>query len=438
MKSRIILFFLILFYIIVFHWIYKDFLFKWFEYFGYSYKSPSPLSVVVSYLICLLPIAWIRISLERPSLMIYWFLYLFTYIPSILVFALNGMCTLADSLQFSLVVAFSFFIIGIPYFLKTVMFKAPKISPSVFWIGIISITIVLLSYTLYIFKDNLRFSALDNVYDQRYASDDVMQGNLSGYAIMILAGCFFPLLISYGLTTKKYIYVICGGIGESILFATMGAKAQLLSTFIMIGIYFLIRKDNYRKTFGVRFTVFLLVLCVLLMMGTGAISNSENSGILFLIGGMFFLRTLSMGGLLLFQYFSFFQTHPNTYLSHIRVLRNVLGYPYKLEIGQEIGVFFYGDEKMNANANFWATDGIASFGLSGIIFISIIVALLFYFIDCISKKHSIIFATLFLVFSTLSLLNASLFTTLFSGGLMLIMLILHLMPQTIKHEYKSN
>ncbi|MNY30491.1 hypothetical protein D3C86_1646020 [compost metagenome] len=165
------------------------------------------------------------------------------------------------------------------------------------------------------------------------------------------------------------------------------------------------------------------------------IFNGGSKGtVFFFIGSLYFLRTMSMGGLLMLQYYQFFSTHSYTFYSHIRVLRNILDYPYKLELGQEIGVFFYNDETMNANANFWATDGIAAMGLPGVILISIVMSLVLYFMDCISKSHSIKFVVLFLVFNTLSLLNASLFTTLFSGGLMFVFFILYIMPIKPKNE----
>ncbi len=92
-----------------------------------------------------------------------------------------------------------------------------------------------------------------------------------------------------------------------------------------------------------------------------------------------------------------------------------------------------GDDTFDENANFWVTDGIAAIGLPGIIFISILCALVFWALDCAAAKHDLRFSATCVALVCLSILNVSLFTTLLSGGLFAMMIILSILPSVNKN-----
>ena len=71
---------------------------------------------------------------------------------------------------------------------------------------------------------------------------------------------------------------------------------------------------------------------------------------------------------------------------------------------------------MNANANFWATDGIAAMGLPGVALISVAATLLLALINTVTRQYDRLFATLCFLPFVITLLNQSLFSSFWSGG----------------------
>ena len=71
-----------LIYIMLLHYFYVNIISDVAEYMGYVYNPQSPGLVACAWLIAILPSLWMPIALERPSLCIYWILYLMVYVPA--------------------------------------------------------------------------------------------------------------------------------------------------------------------------------------------------------------------------------------------------------------------------------------------------------------------------------------------------------------------
>ena len=112
----------------------------------------------------------------------------------------------------------------------------------------------------------------------------------------------------------------------------------------------------------------------------------------------------------------FFENNPNTYLSHNSLFKYFYDYPYAKDLGMVVFDYFsISDSESNSNANFLATDGIASFDIFGVLFISVIVG---FYLNI--TKHQLRYDneiyTLMLVPFCMLLTNISFFTILLSGG----------------------
>jgi hypothetical protein len=140
-------------------------------------------------------------------------------------------------------------------------------------------------------------------------------------------------------------------------------------------------------------------------------------------------RTFAVPQLLIVQYFDFFRDHPLTFFSHVRGVSLLLRYPYGTDLGTTIGEFFYGG-LMGANAGMWAGDGLAGFGLGGILLISGVCAAAFWIIDAVAGEFDPRFVIVALGFIAMTFANASLFTTILSGGLGMLVATLALMPNS--------
>jgi hypothetical protein len=141
-----------------------------------------------------------------------------------------------------------------------------------------------------------------------------------------------------------------------------------------------------------------------------------------------FVRIFSVQGLLSAQYYDFFQHNPLTHYSSVNVVGWLFHYPYAHPVGLEVGYSVSGDPLYDAVAHFWAYDGIAAWGLPGILVISCACALVFWMLDSAAQRHDPRFAALVTCYAAYNLANISLFTSLLSGGLWAIALALYLMP----------
>jgi oligosaccharide repeat unit polymerase len=428
LKSRFSVINWIVIYCIVFHIVYKYFLNDIFDYFGYHLLDRSFFLTLYYYFVAVLPSFYIPVKLTKPSMFIIWLLYLMTYITSQLTLCFcYGNDLQVMPLSFVLLIGMTILILSSR--MRNYKIVKPKIEKKLFFNSILILNAILLCYVLFVFKGNLHFSSVDDVYEQRFLGSDLMQGNMSGYAIFFLSGCLLPLLMAQGLVARKYIYFLIGFAGQIIIYTAVGSKTSIFSSLIFVIFYLLIKKKKNRDYFGSKLTFFLIFLSTLLLSCQFFLPDDLKL-LAFFPASMFFMRTQSMGGLLTSQYFEFFSNHSFTYYSHIRVLRGILSYPYgDKELGQVVGYYFYSDDKMNANAHFWMTDGYAAAGIYGVVLISIIAAIVFYVIDCLAVEIDVCLTSLMVLFPVLQLLNISLFTVLFSGGLMFVMLILYLYPK---------
>jgi hypothetical protein len=140
-----------------------------------------------------------------------------------------------------------------------------------------------------------------------------------------------------------------------------------------------------------------------------------------------FFRSFGLAGLATGQYFYFFHHNPYTYYSHIKGISLFVHYPFKYVLGTELGYYYY-NPLVDLTAHFWATDGIAAWGLPGILLISVVFAAICWMIDSLARRHDPRFAGLVIFYATYNLANLSLFTTMLSGGLGLLILILYIVP----------
>src|SRR5713226_6420702 len=260
----------------------------------------------------------------------------------------------------------------------------------------------------------------------------IAEGSQVNYAFMLLTGAINPLLMGYGLWQRRWWMLACGVGGQLLVYSIGGTKGSILSIPFILGFYLLFRVRFFLFAHKLMFGILTLVggLCL-----SWRIVDGDPGPIHVLVLFVVLMRTLSMEGLLTSQYHYFFQHNPFTYYSHIKGVNLLVHYPYQFSLGQEIGVAFAGTTDMNANAHFWATDGIGGMGLPGLLLVSLICALVFWILDSAAQQHDPRLSALIISFSAFNLANLSIFTTFLSGGLGLLILLLHLLQSRDQMEY---
>ena len=173
------------------------------------------------------------------------------------------------------------------------------------------------------------------------------------------------------------------------------------------------------------FTVSISFLSLFLM------NNLENE-ICYMFAAVFLMRTLTISGCLFAGYYlPFFHDHSYTYFSHINIINFFFNSnPYA---GREIGNVV-SEGGMNANAIFWAMDGVAGGGVVGVFIVSVLFLGFLYLINALSSSTNRRFVCIIMVMPTIALLNVSFFTFILSEGVLLILLCLYKVKLDILYD----
>lgn len=412
-KVRIISFIFSLLYVLAFHWSYVKWTVPQWGYLGMSIdKNLSVGNLISCYFANLLPAIWLPIIIDRPSKLMYWYLYLLMYVPMVFTASLS----LSNSfLIYILLIGFG--IMGIPYLFKVKKIKIKELKKRNFWVILFIIIIIFVFFILLIFRNNLRFvnpfSSGEEVYDFRFEGSDIAQGTGVTYPVMILSGALMPFVFIYGLVFKNKIAMLVSISIIILLYMTAANKSFILLLPLILMNYFLLKENSLY--FGIKLQAILLCF-ILFFTTTQLYLDDEIKLILFVPASLFLFRTVSVSSWTESLYVPFFENHPLTYYSHIGIVGKFIKYPYDKPLGVVIGMNNGGEETSNFNANFFITDGISAMGFGGVIVIAIIAAFLFWITDIVSAKHNIIFTSVLLTGVTVNLMNISLFTVLLSGG----------------------
>lgn len=349
------------------------------------------------------------------------FVYIFAYIPilySLIAYKFPESITLTYTLLFSLFMS-SFFITDNIYVFKY-LFKRKKLLPITYikWISIGGIV-----YLLIFNHSKLGFvnfiSDSDLLYEQRMGN--VLDGL---YILSWLKGAFLPLLSVYYLKKRQYVnYIIVSG-GFLLLFMLDKQKATFFLPLFLIFLYYVVK--NYQNMFQNYFHSFLF-LSVGISSGlltyfcyTHSVSLSDNP-VLFVLASLFIMRTQCIEGMELVSYMDFFliQDHSFTHYGHVRILNAIFNnYPYPESIGEMVA----GDGSCS-NATFWLMDGVAAYGIIGVIIISIIFIVFKSMMNSVDIKCNKYLCLCIMMNGVLSMLNLSLFTSINTSGLLMLYII---------------
>ena len=266
-------------------------------------------------------------------------------------------------------------------------------------------------------RDIFSISALDSIYSQRDLFNDQSLWWGFVYGLSWLSVLVLPALFIASLALSDPSRAIGVGacvVGYVVLFGLMATKTALFAPLIIYGFHALLkpRKLSYLAVLAIFIAVLLAVPLALAPFESLADVNIVYTGIVN-------FRIFAVPHLLHAQYLDFFQNHPLTYGSHISVINRLIDYPYDAQVFILIGEEFYPGSNMTANAGMWAQDGIASFGVLGILLISALFTAAMAALDLASEGHDPRQVGAILSMMTLFVSNASLFTTLLTGGLLL-------------------
>lgn len=417
-----------LLYCVAFMLCYVFFLNKHFEYAGFTYYPKNFLFILLAVFIAIIPIRFFS-GYKAISSFICIFIYTVLYIPIITTFALGSNLSMLHILGIQLIFMLCMIVLfqADKFTIKTKykLLSSKKISRNMLFKAVLWLTILSTIYVLYIYRGNLRFVSFDQeVYELRFANQVLGEGLVIRYLLAWLSNLFIPICLAYGLVYKKRVYFLVSTAACIIIYMATGSKGIILFPLIFAGLYLLKKVVSFSKLY-LLFTSFLALLLIALLL------TYRFSYTLFFAMSMLSFRTIGTGGYLTMWYYDFFSTHPKTYYSHINAVNAITdSYPYgDAGIGQVIGQHYWVNS-MNANANFWATDGIAALGLPGIFIATICLFIFLVICNSISKSINKTFVMLAFVPFIYFILNTSLFSSLLSGGAIFLAIFIFLLKKS--------
>lgn len=403
---------------------------NWWEYFGFTYLLNNVTVAYVACLVAALPSLLMPIRSKNLLHFSSFVIYILVFIPSMLV----------PVMQFSVgarhaIYLFSSTLIGASIFISLCRLpvrKLPRVSidPSAFWIGFFIIYGGMTAITLRAYWGDLSFSGLDNasVYEQRAIGGEIGADALVRYSMLFLANALNPFLIAYGLKHNKYLAML-GIVGEMLMFSAAALRYMLLLPFFIAGVYYL--SDRKGEVSSLRF--FGGVASVAILFLPLMLSYNPTYGLTGSLLTLLYMRTLLISGMAFGVYDDFFSIFPHTYMSQSIFMRSFISYPYgDYSVGQAVGLYIAPTTEANVlelNANFIATDAIASFGVGAIPLISAAAALLLWLIArAVPEGRERVAIAAFVGF-LISISNTSMLTGLLTGGGAIIAALLYLTPE---------
>lgn len=401
-------------YFITLYYVYAFPMRKW-EYLGFPLGEHTIAQVTLCWALSILPIPLISKRIKKLSTFTIWCIYYFVYIPAVLIPVLQNTIPSATALSLTLFASFCSLVLIANLKLSKIKLKTSKNLWHAAFITTFAVTTV---YLIYSFRNNISFAAYSEIYSQRRSAGENAQAPFSTYFVFWLMNCFSPILIAIGLIYKKHIYTLLGISGQLVIYSSVATKTSILSILVMIALHMFVTSNKKPSFRGIgTFSIGSL----LLPLGLGLIGTNDTSSISGIISSLILMRTFAMTGGLTGVYYDFFASNPMTNYSHINFVQIFTQYPYEESLGRTIGASL-GFSKMNANANFFATDGIAAAGLPGVMLIGIIVGVTLLAFDSVIPKQNVKLACIACIPAIINLSNTSFFTTLLSGGLLLVVL----------------
>ena len=381
--------------------VHESYLFPHFDYAGFKTHEYSLTDVCTTTLFIVIPVIYRpRISSYLYLDVLFTFIYFLLYVP----IEITAMYHLEDFLPrvlYQLTFFCSLLIMFSAAYFKSVYFKILE-TRGFKHFYFVWILFVVVGGLFILNRDSYAFVSFDDVYFQRKVGKS--SSLIEGYLVMWLTYTVGPYIIVKVLLSYKLYLSFLGVAAILFVYGINASKIALFIPGVVILTYIIWRQG--RDIFISYGNVFIFLMSISLLL----------KDILGMIAAIVLMRTFSIGGLLTDQYFEFFSSNELTYYSHINFIQALgVEYPYDRELGYVVSSGFFESDN-NANANFWATDGLAALGLVGVPIISFVMALFLWIIKGLLNRRTEVFIGLMFVPFSFILLNVGLFTSLLSGG----------------------
>lgn len=402
---------------------------KWmspsFEHLGFHYDEDASLLSIALICIALVMII-VPYRIQRAGDFLIWIILLSVFIPAVLSLSLQNYgtfcreCTIA-----SLVLSFSCAI----FINRYVYINVPEINyrtENFIWV-LNFLLVASILFFLFFFWNYISLHSFLDVYAQRfdYANHLASMPSVVGYLVGWLAYVVVPFLLAIGLFdhTRRYLILVAFA-AQVVLFTGFAGKMMLVVLGVQVAVYLLVIRDNELSVFRIAAGTLALIMSAFVVVVS---ADFDPTGIWFQFAALIYMRTLAIEGALTGTYADFYYSVGEfTWWSHSRIASWLIEYPHPYSPGQMVGNHMHGDEGgMDANAHFWATDGIAAAGNLGVLVMGPVLGVLLVVVNAVARPDRLAFACVALIPFAMALGNTSLFQSVLTGGGALMLLLIY-------------
>jgi hypothetical protein len=405
-------------------------------YFGFTYSPPSLIGLIYMVALVSVAAAFVPKRLNRPSAVALWLLYTVIVVPT---------CVITSNLHPDALSEYGFALACLVAGFSAACGLARRggehhaendrtarpvkdLPPRSFDHALLAAWVVSCILIFISYGSVMNFASFADIYTQRLTFTETT-GGISSYVISHFSAVFSPALFALGLFRKQLWLSAIGLIGFVIVYAAVASKTAAAMPVFLLVMFFIISAVDGRFQSAGFLTGALCALVVGLMAMTGVgIPGAEAAYDLVLF------RTIAIPALTFSQYFEYFGTFGHTFWSNIRGFDLILTPPAALEsnptwpdLGGLIGEFYYGTHQIQANANLFASEGVAAAGAWGALIIGLVLGGWLRLVDWLSRAwdHRFVIVVLFPIFNSLT--NGALSTTQtsFGGALWLLIFLLY-------------
>ncbi len=399
-------------------YVYLTWLSDKFGYFGFTRNNDGFSKLWISFALVLISSAMLSPEIVLFSDFFLWVIFYFLYVPTMLFVPLQDLPHV-DVITFILALTTSLHLMRTLARVPITRFNARFQRRDFIFMVVAAYCVLNIAFVL-VFSENIRLVDFYSVYDQRKLASEAANGTLVGYASGMLSGALNPFLMALGLVERRKVLIFLGIAGQVLVYGALAFKSVLLSIiFLPVFHFWVFRRSTWPSANIGHLVLGSCAVPLLLLGGLSTVAEGWD----WQIASIIFMRTYGTAGTITGIYAEFFSANPLTYYSHINLISFFLTYPYTRQLGFVIGEWGYGFTDLNANASFWATDGIAALGIVGIPFIGAIIGLFLAAVNSQLSNSSVRLACLASMPFILTVCNGSFFSSLLGGGGLLVFLL---------------
>jgi hypothetical protein len=414
-------------YVEVFHLTYVNDLSPLLSYLGLTYIQPSVPVLIFAWVLALIPSFMLNLAVDRPSHFILLLLYICVFIPSSFVPLFVSLSSVSDVMLLNVMMLAGFILMVLMVRGKVRPFRFRGSHGRSFWIALWALLILISIWIVAVFGSSLKLVTLSDVYSSglRFESREIFDRSYVGFGVLMMYGALNPLVMALGLQRRDWRLILIGIAGQMLCYSTSGIKAIIFSIILVLVVHFVLRGNMHRAAHV------LIGLCIALFLCAHVTSQYNRANPASLLLTAVVSRAFAIPGQLTAEYYDYFDTHPNLHLANTKPFSWFVDNPLEGDVIHVISGYYEGNPEVTSNAHFWAEDGIANFGLIGILVVSILAGAVLRIVDRVAAVHDACFTSMAFSFAGYNLCNVPLSTTLLSGGLLLMLVLMMLADRQV-------